>query len=77
MTDRDTLEADLDRVLAGLEPREPVGEWDWEPPLGSAGPSSPAATAEPLEPEGEPEGSEAAEEPEDESDEEQDPEDDE
>lgn len=73
MTDRDTLEEDLDRVLAGLEPREPVGEWDWEPPLGSSGPASPAASAEPFEPEG----SEEAEEPEDESDQEQDPEDDE
>jgi len=47
MTDRDTLEEDLDRVLAGLEPQEPVGEWDWEPPLGSGGPASPAASAEP------------------------------
>ena len=48
--DRDTLEEDLDRVLAGLEP-EPVGEWDWEPPLGSAMPAPPAASVEPSEPE--------------------------
>jgi len=68
MTDRDTLEEDLDRVLTGLTP-EPVGEWDWEPPLGSAIPVSPAASAGLSEPED-------ADEPEDESDEEQDPEDD-
>ena len=50
MTDRDTLEEDLDRVLTGLTP-EPVGEWDWEPPLGSAIPVSPAASAGLSEPE--------------------------
>ena len=50
MTDRDTLEEDLDRVLAGLEP-EPVGEWDWEPPLGSPIPPMPAASAQRSEPE--------------------------
>lgn len=76
MTDRDTLEQDLDRVLSALEPQEPVGEWDWEPPLGSANPATPASAA-PLEPEGEPGGLHEAEEPEDETDEEQDPEDDE
>ena len=68
MKDRDTLEEDLDRVLAGLAP-EPVGEWDWEPPLGSAIPDWPAASAEPPDPED-------ADEPEEESDEEQDSEDD-
>ena len=68
MTDRDTLEEDLDRVLAGLTP-EPVGEWDWEPPLGSGIPAFGAASGQPTDPEG-------ADEPEDESDEEQDPEDD-
>jgi len=62
MTDRDTLEEDLDRVLAGVAP-EPVGEWDWEPPLGSAIPVWPALSA--SEPED-------GEEPGDESDEEQD-----
>jgi hypothetical protein len=66
MTDRDTLEEDLDRVLVGLAP-EPVGEWDWEPPLGSAIPASPAVSAEPSEPE---------DESEDESDQEQDSQDD-
>ena len=55
--DRDTLEGDLDRVLAGLEP-EPVGEWDWEPPLGSAMPISPAASVEPSEPEDAPDDAE-------------------
>jgi hypothetical protein len=67
MTDRDTLEEDLDRVLGGLEPAEPVGEWDWEPPLGSAGHTSPAASVEPFEPEG----SDESEEPDDGSDEDQ------
>jgi hypothetical protein len=55
--DRDTLEEDLDRVLAGLEP-EPVGEWDWEPPLGSAMPASPAASVELSEPEDAPDDAE-------------------
>lgn len=50
MTDRDTLEEDLDRVMVGVAP-EPVGQWDWEPPLGSAIPASPAVSAEPSEPE--------------------------
>ncbi|HET8525035.1 MAG TPA: hypothetical protein VFM81_00185 [Actinomycetota bacterium] len=68
MTDRDTLEEDLDRVLVGPAP-EPVGEWDWEPRLGSAIPASPAVSAEPSEPE-DTDGSE------DESDQEQDSEDD-
>jgi hypothetical protein len=61
MKDRDTLEEDLDRVLAGLAP-EPVGELDWEPPLGSAIPAGPVVYAEPSEPED-------ADEPEEESDE--------
>ena len=68
MTDRDTLEEDLDRVLVGLAP-DPVGEWDWEPPLGSAVPASPTGSAEPSEPED-------TDESEDESDQEQDSEDD-
>ncbi len=68
MTDRDTLEEDLDRVLAGLTP-EPVGEWDWEPPLGSAIPASTAALAAPS-------GPDDADEPDDEPEEEQDTEDD-
>jgi hypothetical protein len=50
MTDRETLEEDLDRVLAGLA-AEPVGEWDWEPPLGSAITAGPAVSVEPSEPE--------------------------
>jgi hypothetical protein len=62
MTDRDTLEETLDRVLAGLAP-EPVGEWDREPPLGSAIPAGPAVSVESSEPE-------YADEPEEESDEE-------
>jgi hypothetical protein len=70
--DRDTLEEDLDRVLAGPEPRQPVGEWDWEPPLGSAVPVSPTPWAEPFEREA----SDEADEPEEESDEEQGSEDD-
>jgi hypothetical protein len=69
MTDRDTLEEDLDRVMAGLAPPEPVGDWDWEPPLGSAILAPAAATAEPSEPED-------ADGPEEESDQEQDSEDD-
>jgi len=64
MTDRDTLEEDLDRVLAGVAP-EPVGEWDWEPPLGSAIPVWPALSASGPEPED-------GDEPDAESDEEQD-----
>jgi hypothetical protein len=50
MTDRDTLEQDLDRVLAGSDP-DPVGRWDWEPPLGSPIPASWVASAEPFDPE--------------------------
>ena len=67
MTHRDTLQDDLDRVLAGLVP-EPVGEWDWEPPLGSAMPTSPVGPTASSEPED-------ADDPEEESDEEQDSED--
>ena len=81
MTDRDTLEEDLDRVLSALEPQEPVGEWDWEPPLGSPGPTTPAASAAPLQPEGSDEAQEPDDEPENEpeneTDEEQETEDDE
>ncbi len=68
MTDRNTLEEDLDGVLVRLAP-DPVGERDWEPPLGSAIPASPAVWAEPSEPED-------TDESEDESDQEQDSEDD-
>jgi hypothetical protein len=72
MIDRDTLEEDLDRVLAGLEPRQPVDGWDWEPPLGSAVPASSIASDEPFDPEA----SDEADEPEEQSDEEQGSEDD-
>jgi hypothetical protein len=46
--DRDTLEDDLDLIL-GPQP-EPVGEWDWEPPLGATVPTASSAH-EPEEPE--------------------------
>jgi len=65
MTDRDTLEEDQDRVLSALEPQEPVGEWDWEPPLGSAGPASPVASIEPFDPDGSDEADEEADEEQD------------
>ena len=68
MTDRDTLEEDLDRILAGLEP-ETGGEWDWEPPLGSAMPAPAVVSAGSSEPED-------ADEPDEESDEERGSEDD-
>jgi hypothetical protein len=68
LTQRDTLEDDLDRVLAGLVP-DPVGEWEWDPPLGSAMPASPVGPAATSEPED-------AEDPEEDPEEEQDPEDD-
>jgi hypothetical protein len=66
MRDGNALEEDLDRVLAGLEP-DPVGRWDWEPPLGSPIPATWATSAEPFEPE---------DADEDESDREQDPDED-
>jgi hypothetical protein len=44
--DRDTLEGDLDLILGPQANAEPVGEWDWEPPLGTAVPAD-----EPEEPE--------------------------
>jgi hypothetical protein len=67
MTDRDTLEEDLDRVLAGHAP-EPAGEWDWEPPLGSSIPAGPVVSVTPSKPE--------SDEPKEESDDEEDSEDD-
>lgn len=37
--DRDTLEGDLDLILGPQPNAEPVGEWDWEPPLGTTVPT--------------------------------------
>lgn len=34
--DRDTLQDDLDEILGPRPNAEPIGEWDWEPPLGTA-----------------------------------------
>ena len=56
MGESNTLEQDLDRVLGGLSDAEPVGEWDWEPPLGSTAPGAaasadPEGSDEPTEPE--------------------------
>ncbi len=36
--DRDTLQDDLDQILGPRALAEPIGEWDWEPPLGTASP---------------------------------------
>jgi hypothetical protein len=54
--DRDTLESDLDLILGPPAKAEPVGEWDWEPPLGTAVPTASSADEpdeadEPEEPE--------------------------
>ena len=49
--DRDTLEGDLDLILEPPANAEPVGEWDWEPPLGTTVPTASSAN-EPEEPEG-------------------------
>jgi len=85
--DRDTLEGDLDLILGPQPNAEPIGEWDWEPPLGTTVPladrlgvrrvgrSSPGASSA-LEPE-EPEEPETADEADSEaSDDEDDEEDD-
>jgi len=48
--DRDTLEGDLDLILGPQADAEPVGEWDWEPPLGTPVPAASSAD-EPEEPE--------------------------
>jgi hypothetical protein len=48
--DRDTLEGDLDLILGPAANAEPVGEWDWEPPLGTTVPTASSAY-EPEEPE--------------------------
>jgi hypothetical protein len=48
--DRDTLEGDLDLILGPPAKAEPVGEWDWEPPLGTTVPTASSAY-EPEEPE--------------------------
>ena len=75
MRDRYTLEEDLDRVMVGIAP-EPAGEWDWEPPLGSAIPASLAIPASPAVSAAEPSEPEDTDESDDESDQEQDSEDD-
>ena len=41
--DRDTLEGDLDLILGPQPNAEPVGEWDWEPPLGTTVPTASSA----------------------------------
>ena len=33
--DRDTLQDDLDLILAPSRDAQVPGEWDWEPPLGT------------------------------------------
>jgi hypothetical protein len=47
---RETLEGDLDLILEPPANAEPVGEWDWEPPLGTTVPTASSAY-EPEEPE--------------------------
>ena len=44
--DRDTLQEDLDPILGPRPSAEPIGEWDWEPPLGTALPD-PRSAPEP------------------------------
>ena len=41
--DSETLEGDLDLILGPPANAEPVGEWDWEPPLGTAVPTASSA----------------------------------
>jgi len=48
--DGDTLEGDLDLILGPPANAEQVGEWDWEPPLGTTVPTASSAH-EPEEPE--------------------------
>jgi hypothetical protein len=38
--DSETLEGDLDLILGPPVNAEPVGEWDWEPPLGTTVPTA-------------------------------------
>ena len=45
--DRDTLQDDLDLILAPSRDAQVPGEWDWEPPLGTVAGSA----TEPTEPE--------------------------
>jgi len=51
--DRDTLQDDLDLILAPSRDAQLPGEWDWEPPLGTVAPVAISATepTEPTEPE--------------------------
>jgi hypothetical protein len=48
--DRDTLQDDLDLILAPSRDAQLPGEWDWEPPLGTVAPVASSATV-PTEPE--------------------------
>jgi hypothetical protein len=48
--DRDTLQDDLDLILAPSRDAHLPGAWDWEPPLGTVAPVASSAT-EPTEPE--------------------------
>ena len=48
--DRDTLQDDLDLILAPSRDAKVPGEWDWEPPLGTVVTMAGSAT-EPKEPE--------------------------
>jgi hypothetical protein len=48
--DRDTLQDDLDLILAPSRDAQLPGAWDWEPPLGTVAPVASSAT-EPTEPE--------------------------
>ena len=48
--DSETLEGDLDLILGPPANAEPVGEWDWDPPLGTTVPTASSAY-EPEEPE--------------------------
>lgn len=41
--DNETLEGDLDLILGQPANAEPVGEWDWEPPLGTTVPTASSA----------------------------------
>jgi hypothetical protein len=54
--DSETLEGDLDLILGPPANAEPVGEWDWEPPLGTTVPTASSAY-EPEEPEADPQAS--------------------
>ena len=58
--DSETPEGDLDLILGPPANAEPVGEWNWEPPLGTTIPTASSAY-EPEEPE-EPEEAETADE---------------